>query len=635
MHEADLILTLTFGLAAALAFGYLTNRLGLSPIVGYLLAGIAVGPHTPGFVADRHLAEQMAEIGVILLMFGVGLHFHVEDLLAVRRVAVPGAVVQSLAATALGTAVGLAFGWSWAAGVVFGLAISVASTVVLLRVLADNNELHTPSGHIAVGWLVVEDLFTVVVLVLLPVLFAPDGGDGGAGLETGRAGGGVGVGWALGVALLKIGVLVGFTLLVGGRVIPRLLEHIAAARSRELFTLTVLVVALGIAVGSARLFGVSMALGAFLAGMVVGRSEFSLRAASDALPMRDAFTVLFFVSVGMLFEPAALPAAPWLVAATLAVILIGKPLAAAAIVLGLGYPVRTALSVSAALSQIGEFSFILASLGRRLGLLGDDATNALVAAAIVSITLNPVLYRLTGPAEAWAARRPRLWTWLTSRARRASPDAAASTRGGGPSGEAADRERDRERDRDRAVVIGYGPVGRMVVRLLRENGIEPTVAEMNLDTVRSLRGRGIRAVYGDAGRRETLEEAGLAGARALILSAAGPGAAGEIIRLAREINPAVRILARSAFVGEVAPLRRAGADGVFSGEGEVALAMTESILRQLGATPEQIDRERDRVRSELSGPAEGEGEADATPRPASPDAADRRPVPPPDVPPVS
>ncbi|MDZ4688021.1 MAG: cation:proton antiporter, partial [Planctomycetaceae bacterium] len=291
MHNLDLILTLTGGLTGALVLGYITHRLGLSPLVGYLLAGIAVGPSTPGFVANRELADQLAEIGVILLMFGVGLHFHFDQLLAVRRIAIPGAVGQSVLATLLGCLVAWAFGWGWSAGLVFGLAISVASTVVLLRVLVDNNDLQTPTGHIAVGWLIVEDLFTVLVLVLLPVLFPGDAAEGGN------------VAIALLLSLAKIGLLIVFIVFAGGRLLPWLLGHVAATRSRELFTLTVLVVALGMAVSAAKLFGVSMALGAFLAGMVVGRSDFAARAASEALPMRDAFAVLFFVSVGMLFDP--------------------------------------------------------------------------------------------------------------------------------------------------------------------------------------------------------------------------------------------------------------------------------------------------------------------------------------------
>jgi CPA2 family monovalent cation:H+ antiporter-2 len=400
MRDTDLILTLTCGLAAALALGYVTHRLGLSPIVGYLLAGIVVGPHTPGFVADRHMAEQLAEIGVILLMFGVGLHFHFGELLAVRRIAIPGAVVQSLVATGFGSLAAWGFGWGWAAGVVFGLSLSVASTVVLTRVLSDNDQLHTPTGHIAVGWLVVEDLLTVLVLVLLSPLF-----------------GGGGVGLAVGLAVLKIGLLLVVTVPIGGRLIPRLLRKVDETNSRELFTLTVLVVALGIAVGASLLFGVSMALGAFLAGMIVGRSDFSLRAAADALPMRDAFAVLFFVSVGMLLEPSYLVEAPLIVLATVAVVLVGKPAVAAAIVLVRGYPVRVALSVAMALGQIGEFSFILATLGTDLKVLPAEATNALVAAAIVSISVNPLLCRAVGPVEAWTARRPRLWRLLTGHIR--------------------------------------------------------------------------------------------------------------------------------------------------------------------------------------------------------------------------
>src|SRR5687767_9319414 len=332
MHSLDLILTLTGGLAGALVFGYFTQRAGLSPIVGYLLAGVAVGPNTPGFVADTHLAEQLAEVGVILLMFGVGLQFHIEELLAVRRVAIPGAVAQSAVATVLGALLVQSFGWSWSSGIVFGIALSVASTVVLIRVLSDNNVLHTQTGHIAVGWLVVEDLFTVVALVMLPALFGTT--------TTERP-----LWLALGITAAKVTALVGFTARVGTRVIPRILDYVANTRSRELFTLTVLVIALGIAVGSSLIFSVSMALGAFLAGMVVGRSDYSLRAASEALPMRDAFAVLFFVSVGMLLDPGALMSSPGLVVGALGVVLIGKPLVALLLVWAMRYPFRAALTV--------------------------------------------------------------------------------------------------------------------------------------------------------------------------------------------------------------------------------------------------------------------------------------------------
>ena len=588
MHHLDLIQTLTGGLAAALVLGYITQRLGLSPIIGYLLAGVAVGPNTPGYIANPELANQMAEVGVILLMFGVGLHFHLKDLLAVRRVAVPGAMVQICAATLLGCAVTMAFGWTWQAGIVFGLAISVASTVVLLRVLADNNDLHTPAGHIAVGWLIVEDLFTVLVLVLLPVIFpapgpiGPPAADGGQ-IPTPEAAQ-HSVLLALGWATLKIGVLVAFVFVVGGKVIPWLLERVAATRSRELFTLTVLVLALGIAVGAAKLFGVSMALGAFLAGMVVGQSDYSSRAASEALPMRDAFAVLFFVSVGMLFNPAYLLEAPILVAATVAIVMLGKPLAALGIALFLGYPIRVALAVAIALSQIGEFSFILATMGTQLKILPDGAMNTLVAAAIVSISLNPVFYRLIDYMEARAKRSPALWRVLS----KSSPLApAAASHDEEPAGH--------------VIVVGYGPVGRTLVRLLLENDISPTVVELNMDTVRRLRDEGLRAVYGDVTHRETLIEAGVERASALLLTSSALHGADEAIRVARECQPAIRVLARANYLREVPLLRRAGADAVFSGEGEVALTITELLLKQLGATDEQIDRAADRIRNDLFG----------------------------------
>ncbi len=574
MAHLDLILTLTGGLLAALALGLITHRIGLSPIVGYLLAGIVVSPHTPGFVANQEMADQLAEIGVILLMFGVGLQFHFKELLAVKRIAIPGAVVQSVVATALGAVAVHAFGWTWTAGIVFGLAISVASTVVLTRVLVDNNELHTPTGHIAMGWLVMEDIFTVFVLVLLPALFGP-------GVEATSSG----ILMAMGVATLKIGALIAFTFLVGGWAIPRLLAYIAGTGSRELFTLAVLLLALGIAVGSAALFGVSMALGAFLAGMVVGRSEFSLRAATEAMPMRDAFAVLFFVSVGMMFDLRSLAESPWLVLATLAVILIGKPLAALGIVMLLRYPFRVALSVSVALAQIGEFSFIVAAMGRQLKILPDAAANILVAAAIVSITINPLLYRAVGPMEKWFLRWPALARWL-----------AARTAGRVGSAAATNVEPDGRRH---AVVVGFGPVGQTVARLLKANAIEPMIVDLNVATVQRLTAEGVAAIYGDASHPETLKQAGVARADILILSASSIQAGKEVIRSAREMNPDIRVLARTAYLREVPELKAAGADGVFAGEGEVALAMTEFILDSFGATPEQVDRERDRIRRNL------------------------------------
>jgi CPA2 family monovalent cation:H+ antiporter-2 len=422
-----------------------------------------------------------------------------------------------------------------------------------------------------VGWTIVEDLLTVLILVLLPALVPAAGGQGSLLLS-------------LGIAFLKIAVLLVVLFLVGTRVVPWLLRLVASTRSRELFTLTILVVALGIAFGSSKLFGVSMALGAFLAGMVVGRSDFSLRAATEALPMRDAFAVLFFVSVGMLFDPRSLVDSPWLVAATLGIVILGKPLVSFLLVRVLGQPARAALSVGLALGQIGEFSFILAGVANALDILPARATSALIIAAIVSIALNPLLRRLIDPIDSLArrGRTQRLAVRVGDRGPAEDGDAGGGTR-------------------SRAVVIGYGPVGRTLSRLLAENGITSTIVEMNLETVHRLRAQGIAAVYGDAGHAETLQHAGVLDAGSLILSASGLRAPGEIIRIARELNPDIRILVRTAYLRERPALRAAGADLVFSGEGEVALAMNEAILRDMGATSQKISKERERLRKDLFG----------------------------------
>jgi monovalent cation:H+ antiporter-2, CPA2 family len=565
-HKIDLILTLTAGLTAALGLGFVTQKLGLSPIVGYLLAGIVVGPFTPGYVADNDIATQFAEIGIILLMFGVGLHFHLKDLLAVRKIAIPGAIVQIAAATALGAVIMRMFGWSWTAGTVFGMAISVASTVVLTRVLADNRALHTPSGHIAIGWLIVEDLFTILALVLLPAFFASGGKSEGGGVAM-----------TLGWALLKLAALIGFALIAGQRIIPWLLGYVARTGSRDLFTLAVLVLALGIAVGSAKLFGASMALGAFLAGMIVGQSEFSARSASDALPMRDAFAVLFFVSVGMLFDPTKLGEGWHLIVATLGIVIIGKPLAALAVVLLFGRPLRSALPIAVALAQIGEFSFILAALASELDVLPQEATNALVVASVVSITLNPLLYKAIEPVTRWLEKA-------------------------GIAVEAKPVLIDDMPEIDEAahcvIVVGYGPVGRTLSRILKDNGIQVVVVDTNLQTVQDLRAKGGSAVYGDASLREVLHHAGIEQAEGLIIAASGVPA-DVVVKAARELNPEIRVLTRSNYLREGKKLREAGANAVFSSEGEVALSMTAFLMRQLGGTDEQIDRERDRVRAEL------------------------------------
>ncbi|HEV8547998.1 MAG TPA: cation:proton antiporter [Polyangiaceae bacterium] len=558
MHSVELVFLLSGALGAALVFGLIVQRLKLPPIVGYLLAGVLVGPHTPGFVANAGLASQLAEVGVVLLLFGVGLEFHVEHLLAVRAVAVPAAIVQMLAVALAGAAAGVyGFGWSTAGSAVFGLALSITSTVVLLRALADRGELHTMTGHLAVGWLVVEDILTVLVLVLLPGLVKPSG----QSIVMGTI-----------IAVLKIGALVGFTFVAGGRAIPWLLRRVVATGSRELFTLAVLAVALVVGLGAAELFGASMALGAFLAGVVVGRSEFASRAATEALPMRDAFAVLFFVSVGMLFEPSFLWREPALVAAALGVTVVVKPLVSALLLVLFRRPARMAVTIGLARGQLAEFSFILTGLGAELGVLPPKAASAVIAASILSITLNPLLLALTPRASLLVPER--------------TPEEG---RANGSN----------DSNRHRVIVVGYGPIGRTVTRLFRESGLEPSVVELNLDTVRKLREEGVRAVYGDASRSQTLEEAGARNAIGIVLTTPVEGGADAVVRRARELNARLFVVARSTYLTEVGALKSAGADVVFSGEGEVALAMTEFTLRRLGATPEQIDRERDRVHGEL------------------------------------
>ncbi len=580
MHGYDLIVTLTAGLGAALFFGFVTQRIGLSPIVGYLVAGTLVGPNTPGLTVDVAIAEQFAEVGVILLMFGVGLQLHLEELMAVRPIALPGAVAMGAVATLLGAGLGVMSGWSWSSGVVFGLALSVASTVVVVRVLSDHNVLHTTAGHITVGWLVVEDILTVAALVLLPAIFGGDGERQPLLL-------------AIALTALKVIGLLVFTSLVGSRLIPWVLDRVARTQSRELFTLTVLVIALGIALGSARVFGVSMALGAFLAGTVVGRSDYSLRAASDALPMRDAFAVLFFVSVGMLLDFSALVEAPWLIAGALAIVLVANPLIAFAVMWFTRQPFKTSLLVAVALAQIGEFSFILSTLGRELGLLTPETTNAVVAVSIGSIVLNPVLLSTIEPIARWVNRYPGLCRLLE--------------RPQGLEGATTDTVRRLEERAHRAVLIGYGPTGKTVARMLKENGIEPTVIELNIDTVRTMREQGLDAVYGDATRPETLHQAAVATAGNLILTSAGMANSEEVIRTAREINPRLHVMARASYLRDLPSLKRAGADTVFTGEGEVGLAFVEEMLGRLGATAEQSDRERARAHQELF------GESGATP----------------------
>jgi monovalent cation:H+ antiporter-2, CPA2 family len=569
MPNLDLILTLTAGLGVALVFGFLALRFRLPSIVGYLLAGLLIGPYTPGYIANHEMAQQLAEIGVILLMFGVGLHFHLKDLWAVRRVALTGAFCEITVVASIGMATARSFGFPWPGAILFGISLSVASTVVLTRVLADNRDLHSQAGRVAVGWLIVEDIFTVFALVVIPTVFGARAGDGSLSV-------------ALGLAVVKLVALTTLTLGAGGRVIPRLLSSVAETQSRELFTLTVLVIALGISVGASLAFGVSMALGAFLAGMVVGQSEFSYRAASEALPMRDAFAVLFFVSVGMLFNPEHLLRDPLQVLITTAIVLLLKPLVAFLIVLMTGSGGQIAVRVAISLAQIGEFSFILATLGNQLQILPEGASDSLIAAAIASITINALLYRVTPVLERSLMHVAFVRRMMSPRRRLVENQTGALT---GPG----------------AVVVGYGPVGQTVCRLLRQQGIAPTVIELNAETVRRLNQEGIRAIYGDATHPDILREAGVPTAVSLVLTPPVPPHTAELIGLARRMNPMIGVLVRCAFLSQVTAMRKAGADLIFSGEAEVAMAMTEYMLKQRGATPEQMDTERRRIRRELYG----------------------------------
>jgi CPA2 family monovalent cation:H+ antiporter-2 len=585
MHDYPLIATVSVGFFAAWVLGLVTQRLRLSPIVGYLIAGVLIGPHTPGFVGDIHLAHQLAEVGVILLMFGVGLHFHLDDLLAVRNVAIPGALGQSLAATLVAIVVFMAFGMEARTGAVIGMAMAVASTVVLMRVLMDANALNSPAGHVAVGWLLVEDVLTVIVLVLIPVLGTAPVVEGARAAAAGNPL------VAIGMALLKLAALVVIVMVVGSRVIPWVLNRVARLRSRELFTLTVMVFSIAIAAGSYAAFGASMALGAFLAGMVVAQSSVSHQAAADALPLRDAFAVLFFVAVGMLFDPAFLIKEPLMMLAALGIILIVKPLAALAIVAALGYSVRTALTVAIGLAQIGEFSFILSDVGRKYGLMSDAGHNLLVGGAILSITLNPILFRSIDSIERWLKARPRLWALLNARAERGVSQANVDE---------ADRiAGTKTKDARRAVVIGFGPVGRTVERLLKDAGLETVVIDMNLDTVAELRREGRSAIYGDASQPAILESAGVGTASHLLLTLPQANDRAGIVAAARNLNPKIKIFVRARYLREREELEQVGATAAVFEEGEAAVALARLVLADSGAGRESIDHAVRGIRTRL------------------------------------
>ncbi|CAG2136961.1 Putative cation/proton antiporter YbaL [Cupriavidus yeoncheonensis] len=565
-HNIPLITTLAAGFGIALVLGYLAERIKVPALVGYLVAGIIIGPGTPGFVADVHLASQLSEIGVMLLMFGVGLHFSLKDLLAVKRIAVPGAVVQMALATALGAGVAWLWDWHWGSGLIFGLSLSCASTVVLLKALETRGVLESMNGRIAVGWLVVEDLATVLVLVLLPPLAGILGGSTGA--EAAEA---TSLWTTIALTLLQVGAFIALMLVAGRRVLPWFLWLVARTGSRELFTLAVIASAIGIAYGAAQLFSVSFALGAFFAGMVMRESEFSHRAAQESLPLRDAFSVLFFVSVGMLFRPAILIEQPLHVLATVAIIILGKSAAAFGLVLAFRYPLNTALTVSASLAQIGEFSFILAGLGLSLGLLPAEGMSLVLAAALISIALNPVLFAVNEPFRRWILKRSALARRLEQR--------------GDPYAELP-MSTERKYLEGQVVLVGYGRVGRRIASALQARGIPYVVAEQNRELVESLRNRGIAAVSGNAAEPAVLIQAHIARAAMLVVAIADPIDVRQMAGIARTLNASIEIVLRTHNEDESVMLRKDAIGTVFYGEEELARGMTAHVLERFAPGPQ-------------------------------------------------
>ncbi len=556
-HATPLIATIAGGLGLAFLLGAIASRLRMSPIVGYLLAGVAVGPFTPGFVADQAIANELAEIGVILLMFGVGMHFSFRELLAVRAIALPGAVAQIGAATLMGALLGRWMGWSWEAGIIFGLALSVASTVVLLRALEERGLVTSERGRIAIGWLIVEDIAMVLALVLLPAL-GDSIGQSREAAASGEAAGGGSVAAAIGLTVAKVAGFVAIMYFIGRRVIPRVLD--AVAQERELFRLAVLAIALGVAFGAAKLFGVSFALGAFFAGMVLGESELSHRAAEESVPLREAFAVLFFVAVGMLFNPAIVLAEPVALLGTLFIILIGKSVAAFLIVILFRYTVGVGMTIAASLSQIGEFSFILVGLGVAMGILPEQGRDLVLAAAMISIVLNPFAFALS---------------------RRLEPHLEARV---GARGKAAAEPGARLPARGHSILVGYGRVGKIVAAALAKSGVPFVVFESDALRIGELRERGIPFVEGNAASREMFEQANPGTAARVVIAIPNAFEAGRIVKHARRANPGVVIVARAHSDPEIRHLRELGANTVIMGERQIALEMIAEIER-LGPAP--------------------------------------------------
>lgn len=566
-HDVSLIATIAAGFGLAMIFGYLAVRLRMPPLVGYLLAGILIGPATPGFVADMGLAAQLAEIGVMLLMFGVGLHFSLADLMAVKRIAIPGALVQIAVATLMGMAAASWWGWSFGSALVFGLCLSVASTVVLLKALEAKGLLKSVNGQIAIGWLVVEDLVMVMVLVLLPAmagLLAATGSHSASEVPKADL-------WqTVGLTLAKVSAFIALMLIVGKRLLPKILWWVARTGSQELFTLAVVSAAVGVAFGAAKLFDVSFALGAFFAGMMLRESEFSHRAADETLPLRDAFAVLFFVSVGMLFDPQIIVDEPLKLLVVVAIIMLGKTIAAVALVLAFRYPLNTALTVGASLAQIGEFSFILAGLGVALGLLPVEGQNLVLAGALVSIAANAALFAAIEPLQNWIRRRSALARRLDQ-----NDDPLAQL----------PMSTDESLLTGQVVLVGYGRVGRIIARQLRAKGIAYVVADQNRERVEALRERGVPAVCGNATTPEVLVQAHVARAAMLIVAIPDVIDLRRMVEIARLLNPGIEVVLRTHSEEEAALLREEQLGTVYYGEEELAKGMAEHVLTRMAPNP--------------------------------------------------
>ena len=554
-HNFPLISTIAAGFGLALVFGFLAERFRIPALVGYLFAGIVIAPTTPGFVGDVHLAAQLSEIGVMLLMFGVGLHFSLDDLLSVKRIAIPGAVVQMGVATVLGALLASWWGWSLGAALVFGVSLSCASTVVLLKALEARGILASMNGRIAVGWLVMEDLATVLVLVLLPPLAGLLGGG-----EAAAPGGSLW--WTIGKTLLQVSLFIGLMLLVGRRILPWLIWQVARTGSRELFTLSVITAAIGIAYGAAELFGVSFALGAFFAGMVLRESRLSHRAASEPLPLRDAFAVLFFVAVGMLFEPSILIKMPLHVLGVVAIIILCKSLAAAVLVVAFRYPLRTALTISASLAQIGEFSFILAGLGLSLGLLPPEGQSLIVAGALISIALNPVVFASVPPLSRWLLARSALARRLDAR-----PDPYAEL----------PHDTEHHYLQGQVVLVGYGRLGEALAASMLARQIPFVVVEQNRERVDRLRERGIKAVCGDAAEPDVLVQAHIMHAAMLVVASDNPAAVPAMVDTALTLNPDIDLLLQAASEADWQELQQQCNATVIFGEDTLTQAMQTHV----------------------------------------------------------